>query len=306
MRIVVIGAGGVGGYSGGALARAGNDVSLYVRGEHLAAIRSGGLEVREPKDSFRASVSATDRPKDLGPADLVLVAVKSYSVAEIAPVASRLAEQGAVVLPLLNGVDAFESLAERGVPAERMLAGLTVISAARVAPGVIERRSDFWSVVVGERNGSASDRAEAVAAAFRHAGADARVSSNIELDLWQKFLFLAALAAACGLARAPIGAVRKAPQGTLLLERAVREIGAVARARSVGLPAGAEDSVLERIAALPAGMKPSFLLDLERGGPNELDVLSGAVSRMGREAGVATPVHDTALTALTPPARWKH
>jgi 2-dehydropantoate 2-reductase len=298
VKIAVVGSGGLGGYSGAALARAGNDVSLYARGEHLAAIRSRGLEVREPKGSFHVAVTATDRPEELEPADLVIVAVKSYSLAEVAPVVSGLATRDAIVLPLLNGVEAFESLAERGVPAERMLAGLTVISAAKVGPGVIERRSDFWSVVVGERNGGASDRAEAVAAAFRDAGADARASANVEVDLWQKLLFLAPLAAACGLARAPVGAVRDAPQGGLLFERAVREIGTVARARGVGLPAGAEEAVIERIKALPSGIKPSLLLDLERGGPNEIDVLSGAVSRMGRASGVATPIHDTALTAL--------
>src|SRR6202030_3673971 len=111
---------------------------------------------------------------------------------------------------------------------------------------------------------------------------------DIAVDLWRKFLFLTTLAAACGLARVPIGDIRDAPLGSDLLERAGREIADVARARGVALPAGEEDKVLQTMAALPAGTKPSFLLDLERGGPNELDVLSGAVSRYGRSCGVAT------------------
>jgi 2-dehydropantoate 2-reductase len=299
MRIVIVGAGGVGGYYGGALARAGHDVRMLARGEHLAAIRSRGLEVREPEGAFTVAVSASERPDELAPADLALVTVKSYSLANVAPSVRFLAEGGAVILPLLNGVEAFDSLAERGVPAAQMLEGLTVISVEKTAPGVVWRRSDFRSVVVGEHGGGVSGRAERVAAAFREAGADARVSENVGVDLWQKFLFLATIAAACGLARAPIGVVREAPLGSLLLERAAHEIAVVARARGVALPAGAEDHVLERIMALAGGLKPSFLLDLERGGPNELDILSGAVSRFGRELNIPTPIHDTAVSALS-------
>jgi 2-dehydropantoate 2-reductase len=281
------------------MARAGHEVVLLARGEHRDAIRSRGLEVREPEGAWTARVGATDDPAELPPADVALVAVKSYSLAEVAPAVRLLAEQGAVVVPLLNGVEAFESLAGSGVPAGRMLAGLTVISVERTAPGVITRKSPFRSVVVGERHGGASERSERVAALFRETGADARVSEDIAVDLWRKFLFLTTLAAACGLARAPIGPVRDAPLGALLLQRAAREIAAVARARRVAIPAGEEEQVLERMAALPAGMKPSFLLDLERGGPDELDVLSGAVSRYGRESGVATPVHDTVVAAVS-------
>jgi 2-dehydropantoate 2-reductase len=299
LRIAVIGAGGVGGYYGGALARRGHEVSLLARGEHLAALRSRGLEVREPDGPFTVAVRASERPEDLLPADLAIVAVKSYSVAEVSPAVRLLGENGAIVLPLLNGVEAFESLAEGGVPKNSMLAGLTVISAARAAPGVIERKSDFRSVVLGEREGGGSPRAERIAAAFAETGTETRVSEKIVVDLWQKFLFLSTIAAACGLARAPIGAVRQAPLGLLLLQRAFRETAAVARARGVDLPAGVEEGSLERIQGLAGHLKPSLLLDLENGRPTELDVLSGAISRFGREFQVPTPIHDTVVAALS-------
>lgn len=299
MRIAVIGAGGVGGYYGGALARAGHDVRLLARGEHLAAIRAHGLEIREPEGTSRVSMTASDDPSDLSAADLAVVAVKSYSLSEVVPVIRWLAEEGSIVLPLLNGVEAFESLAAEGVPQGQILGGLTAVSAARVAPGIVERKSDFRTVVVGERGGGTSRRAETVAAAFRDAGADARVSEDIGVDLWKKFLFIATLSAACGLARASIGAVREAPYGRLLLERAIGEVGTVGRARGVPIPEGEEERVLSGIDKLAPGLKPSFLLDLERGGPNELDIFSGAVSRYGRACGVATPVHDTATAALS-------
>ncbi len=292
------GAGGVGGYFGGALARAGYPVALLARGAHLEAIRARGLEVRTPEGNFTVAVEASDDVASLGPADLAIVAVKTYSLADVLPAARLLAKTGAVVLPLLNGVEAADRLVAGGVPQERVLGGLTQVSVAKVAPGVVERKSPFQNVAVGELAGGPSARAERIAQAFRDAGAQARVSEEIRADLWRKFAFIAPMAAACGLARASIGPVRDAPYGKLLLERAVREVLAVARARGVALADDEEAKILAFMDGLGAGMKPSFLLDLEAGGPNELDDLSGAVSRLGREAGVETPVHDTAVAAL--------
>jgi 2-dehydropantoate 2-reductase len=298
MRIAVLGAGGVGSYFGGALARAGNEVGLLARGENLAALRERGLSVRTPEEVYTVAVQATDDPAALAGAELAIVAVKSYSLPEIVPAARLLAEAGAVILPLLNGVEAAERLVEGGVPEERVLGGLTQISAVRVGPGEVERRSDFQRVIVGERAGGLSGRAERIAAAFRDAGAEARASSDITADLWRKFIFITTMAAACGLARAPIGPVREAPLGPLLLERATGEAAAVARALGVALGDGDEEKILANVETLPKTMKPSFLLDLEAGGPTELDDLSGAVSRLGRRAGVATPVHDVTTAAL--------
>ena len=300
MRFAVIGAGGIGGYFGAGLSRAGHDVRLLARGAHLEAIRSRGLEVREPEGTWTAKPMATGDPGALGPVDVVVVSVKSYSLAEVTSIVRGLAEGGAVVVPLLNGVTAFDELAAAGVPKGNILPGLAVISVDKSAPGVVTRRSDFRSIVVGECGGGPSERGERIAAALRETGADVKVSEDIGLALWTKFLFLSTIAAACGLARAPIGAVREARYGTLLLERALRETAAIARRRGIALPEREEEErILPRIAALAGGLKPSFLLDLEKGGPNELEVLSGAISRFGRACGVETPVHDAAVAAFS-------
>jgi 2-dehydropantoate 2-reductase len=299
MNIAILGAGGVGGYFGGILARAGNSVTLLARGAHLAAIRERGLEVRMPEGTFMAAVAATDDPQEIGEVELAVVAVKSYSLPEIVPAVRLLAERGATILPLLNGVEAADRLIEQGVPGDRVLGGLAEISAARLEPGVVERRSAFQRVVAGERAGGMSVRAERIAAAFREAGAEARASADITVDLWGKLAFITTMSAACGLARSSIGPVREAPLGHLLIERALREVVAVARARGVALPADVEPKILSFIESAPGGMRPSFLLDLESGGPTEIDDLSGAVSRFGRLAGVETPVHDVATAALS-------
>jgi 2-dehydropantoate 2-reductase len=301
MKIAILGAGGVGSYYGGTLARAGHQVTLLARGRHLDALRRQGLEVRTPDETFTAAVAATDDPQEIGEVDLAVIAVKSYSLPEIAPAARGLAVAGADILPLLNGVEAADHLIAAGVPEDRVLGGLTEISAVRTGPGAVERRSTFQRIVVGERTertGGASGRAESIAAAFRDAGAEARVSADITVDLWRKLTFIATMAAACGLARSPIGPIRKAPLGQLLLERAVHEVAAVGRGRGVALPADVEEKILAFIASLPDPIKPSFLLDLESGGPTEIEDLCGAVSRLGRLAGVDTPVHDVATAAL--------
>jgi 2-dehydropantoate 2-reductase len=302
MKVIVFGTGAIGAYYGGQLARAGHAVTCFARDANLAAIQERGLELRTPDGTFQARVTATDRAEALAPADFGILAVKGYSLADIAPIVRRCAALGTTVVPLLNGVETVERLVGLGVPPAAVIGGLTTISAVRIAPGVVERRSPFQIVVVGEVGGRTSERVDRIAAAFRSAGVDARASDRIEVELWQKFVFLAALAAACGLARSAVGPLRAERLGRRLLQRAVEEIDAVARARGIGLPDGEVARVMKMIDGLPPGMKPSFLVDLEAGGPTELDILSGAVSRFAEQAGIATPVHDTATVALSRPA----
>jgi len=299
MRIGIIGAGGVGAYYGGMLAQAGHEVRLLARGESLAALRERGLEVRTPEGHFTARVEAASDPAALRGVELAVVAVKGYSLDAVAPAARAAAEGGGAVLPLLNGVEASHRLAELGVPVGAVLGGATYISAARVAPGVVERRSSFQRVLVGELPAGTSPRVDAIVAAFRSAGVESEASPDIRLELWRKLTFLAAISAACGLVRGDIGSVRARPLGSELVARLVGETAAVARARGAALPPEEEARVTALIAGLPGPMKPSFLLDLLAGGPNELEILSGAVSRLGAAAGLPTPVHDVAVTVLS-------
>jgi 2-dehydropantoate 2-reductase len=133
---------------------------------------------------------------------------------------------------------------------------------------------------------------------FGDAGAEATASEDITLALWQKFVFLASIAAACGLTRLPIGPVRDTPLGARLIERAVREAVAVGRARGIALPEDEEARVMNSINSLPASSQPSLLLDLLAGSPTEVDVLSGAIARFAEEGKIETPIHDAAAIAL--------
>jgi 2-dehydropantoate 2-reductase len=298
MRIAILGAGGVGGYYGAVLARAGHDVVLLARGEHLAAIRDRGITIRDANEEFAVPLRATNDSGELNGAEFVIVAVKSYSLPEIAPAARELALGGATVVPLLNGVEATDDLERAGVPGPQLVGGQTNVSAFKAAPGVIERALWKPRVVIGELDGITSTRTARLAEAFRSADVDATVTSEITVALWRKFNMLCAMAAACGMARSDVAGIRDTPLGHLLIERAVAEIAAVGRAKGVAIPENQESEVMRGIDALPGTMKPSFLLDLERGGPTELDVLSGAVARFGRATGVPTPIHDTAAAVL--------
>ena len=154
------------------------------------------------------------------------------------------------------------------------------------------------TIVIESGSGRSGTMVTRISSAFRDAGVDARVSNRIDVDLWQKFVFIAAMAAACGLARSPIGPLREKPLGRRLLQRAVQEAVDVARARGITLPDDETAQVIAAIDALPPGTKPSFLLDIESGGPTELDTLSGAVSRYAEKAGVSAPIHDAVAAAL--------
>jgi 2-dehydropantoate 2-reductase len=307
MRIAILGAGGVGGYYGGALARAGHEVQLLARGANLAALRQKGLEVRTPEESFVVKVKAGDDVKQFAPPDWAIVAVKTYSLAEVGPAARYLAERGAAIVPLLNGVDIADRLVELGVPKENVLGGLTTISAVRTGPGIFERRGKIQQVVLGEFSDThlaqtkglvPSGRVEGIAETFRQAGAETRVSADIRTDLWRKFAFIAPVAAACGLSRTPIGPLRATSLGRLLLERGIREVIAVGRLQGIPLGDDEVDRIMKFADTLPETNKPSLLVDLEAGRPTEIEDLSGAVSRMARRLGVETPIHDTAVAAI--------
>lgn len=302
MRVGIIGAGGIGGYYGGLLARAGSEVHVLARGANLEAIRANGLIARTPTESWTSKVSVSDDASELasdfGSGDFAMIATKAYSLNEIAPAAKIFADRGATIVPLNNGVEAADILISLGVPRERVLGGVTYISAVRAAPGVGERRTPIQRVIVGELGGGLSRRAADIAAAFVDAGAEGEATTNITLAIWQKFVFLASIAAACGLTRLNIGSVRDKPLGAQLLERAVNEAVAVGRARGVALSDSEESQVMTKINELPREVEPSLLLDLRAGSRTEVDFLSGAISRFGDAAGIDTPIHDTAALSL--------
>lgn len=299
LSIGIVGAGGIGSYYGGVASRAGHRVVLLARGDHLNAVRERGLEVGMPNvDPFVTRVEATDDGSALRDCEYVIVAVKSYSLDEIAPTVIDAAKAGATIVPLLNGVDVAERLEQLGVPRKAIVGGLIAASLFRTAPGKVERRSPFDRMVVGELDRSQSARVKRLIDAFADAGVTAKVSDDISLDLWRKFAFIVCMNIASGLTRQSIGPMMATERGRDVIARALSEIVAVSRVAGTPLSDADEMQIRGDLFALPPSTTPSFLADLMRGGPTELELLAGNVSRLGKLHGVATPVHDVATAAF--------
>jgi len=298
MRIGIVGAGGIGSYYAGTLGRAGHDIILIARGDHRDAIERNGLSVRLPNEQFTARPAATSDPGLLADCGYVLVAVKSYALPEVASMLAAAAANGAAIVSLLNGVDVAERLESLGVPRESMLGGIVSASLVRTNPGVVERRSAFDRVVIGELAGGRSTRASTLVAAFAAAGADARESEHIAKDFWRKFAFIVTMNVVCGLTRGPMGLALATERGRWLITSTLDEIVAVSRGGDTPLDEEDAARIRRDLLAMEPAIRPSFLADLERGGPSELDLLAGNVSRMGKLRHVPTPIHDVATAAF--------
>ena len=299
MRIVVVGAGSVGGLFGGLLQRSGEEVAFVARGRHLAALRGGGLEVRSSLGTFAVKAPAAEDPSALGKADAVLVAVKTWQVEEVAPRLRPLVGPGTVVVPMENGVEAADTLAAALGPGP-VAGGLTHVLAWIEAPGVVRHVGPTPRVTLGEARGGESERLERLADSLRKSGMDAVVVPDIESALWEKFLFIDPLGSVGAVTRAPIGVVRETSETRVLLVAAMREVEAVARGRGVALPADAVDRSLARIDALPPDGTASMHRDIVAGKPSELLEQTGAVVRLGAKARVPTPVHEVLFASLLP------
>lgn len=299
MRVVIVGAGGVGGLLGGLLARSGTEVALLARGGHLEAIRRNGLVVESPLGSFAVRVQAADDAAALGRADAVLVAVKTWQVAEAAPALRPLLEGGTVVVPLENGVEASDTLA--GELGEGSVGnGVIAVISSVAAPGAIRHLGFPPRMTVGERRRGPSERLERLCQELKRAGVEAKVADDIQVPLWQKFIFIDPFGSVAAATRSTAGELRAVPETRALLAAAMREVEALARARGVALPADAVDQALATVDSFPAEATASMQRDIMGGRRSELLEQTGSVVRLGRAAGVPTPVHEVLLACLLP------
>jgi 2-dehydropantoate 2-reductase len=301
MRIAVFGTGAVGGYFGGRLAQAGEDVVFIARGEHLRAIRDHGLRVDSIRGDFVVQpAQATDEPGQAGAVDVVLVGVKAWQVPEAAEAMRPMVGPDTFVVPLQNGVEAASQLA--AVLGERhVLGGFCRLGSHILGPGHIHHDGADPYVAFGELDNRPSQRAERLRQAFARAGGvTAEIPPDIQAATWEKLLLIASLSGVGAVTRAPVGIVRGVPEARQLLEEAMREVLVVARARSIALADEAVDRMLAFVDSVPPGVTASMQRDIMEGRPSELAYQNGAVVRLGREAGVAIPVHSFIYRCLWP------
>lgn len=304
MKVAIMGSGGVGGYFGARLAEAGEEVTFIARGEHLAAIRQHGLAVSSIEgDVTLDPARATDDPAEVGVVDAVIMAVKAWQVREAAEAIRPMVGPKTLVLPLENGVEAADVLTEVMGEAP-VLDGLCGILAWREGPGRIRHAGVSPFVRLGTRHPEQDEGARRLRDALERApGVSAEMPDDIQAAVWSKFLFICAMSGIGAVTRAPIGVTRTLPETRSLTERLLAEIEAVARARGVALPEDAVTRALRFIDALPAKSTASMQRDIMAGRPSELEAQNGAVVRLGREAGVPTPVNAMIHAALLPQER---
>jgi 2-dehydropantoate 2-reductase len=291
MRIVIMGAGGLGGYFGARLAVAGNDVAFVARGAHLAAINADGLRIESALgDLHLRDAVATDNAATLAPADVVIMGVKLWDTEAAAQAVKPLVRPGTAVVSFQNGVSKDEVLT-RILGSEAIIGGVAQIGVVIASPGVIRHTGTMAKLIVGELDNARTPRVEALLETCRAAGIDAEIAPDINLAIWQKFAFLVPMAACTASMRSTIGPIRSNPQARAFLADVMREVVAVGHALSIGLD---KDFVAERMAfidTLPAQMTASMQGDLVRGNRLELPWFSGAVVELGRRIGVPTPLN---------------
>ena len=279
-----MGAGGIGSYLGGMLSRHGADVTLVCRGKHLAAVREAGLRVVSPRLDFTVKPAATDRPQ--GPFDVVLLGVKLYQLAQASREILPTLKPAGVLVTLQNGVTAAGEVGD-----DRAVPGVVFLNARLVKPGVVDSRSEMNTMVLDRKAAPIGDVLVA-------AGIDAKVSDDIRVDLWRKFVPVVGLSALSCLSRQPLGPVRDDPALRKIYIQALKEVANLASAKGIAL----EPDIVERTLALQQRYKPearvSMLEDLEAGRPLELEWLSGYVSREAARLGVPAPFNDLAYACL--------
>ena len=299
MKIAVMGTGGVGGYFGGLLARAGNDVTFIARGAHLEAIRANGLRVESVNDGdFTVPGQATDDTTTVGHQELVLFAVKMYHNSDAIEAVEPMLGPDSLVLTLQNGVDNGEQLVEAFGP-ERVLIGSCYLEGRIKEPGVVTQngpgRASF-----GELEPGITERCQKLLAVFQEANWRVELQENMPDMLWKKFSYLAGAAAVGAATRTLFGEMRSVPETRAVIQGAMEEILAVGRASGAPIMDDSLEWCINSLDGFPATGMSSLGKDFLEGRPVELDGLTGAAIRMARQYGVSTPINDTLYGILKP------
>jgi 2-dehydropantoate 2-reductase len=298
MKIVVFGAGGVGAFYGGLLARAGQDVQFVARGAQLEALRTSGLHISSLAlgEIDVPPLRATDRAADVGRADLVLIAVKAHQTAGILDDIASLTGDDTLLMALQNGVESDELLAAR-FGWHRVIGVVVYVGATLEQPGLV-RHVAAGTLVIGARGGADADRIERLRTVLASTGLPVRITPDIERQRWHKLAWNASFNAISALTLRSSQELLAAPAARDLLVGVMREVVAVANARGVAL---GEADIEQLVAATgkAAPIRTSMLVDRERGRQLETDALVGVVVRKGRELGVPTPITAVLYALLT-------
>lgn len=298
MKIFVIGTGGVGGYFGGLLAKAGKDVTFVARGEQYQAIKEHGLTVKSVMGDFTITpTQVVEHIADIVDPDLILFTVKTYDTALTAEALAKVVGDKTIIITFQNGADNDYRI-QTYIPKVQVYPGVAYVISARGEPGMIVQTGGLRKLIFGDRNNPENPRLKEVESLMQDAGIDAVASDNIVRDIWEKYMFIVAFSGMTTVCRSPIGAVLSDPVTRSLYERCVREAIAVAKALGVTVAEDAFESIMHISGNTAHESKSSLLVDVEHNRNNEIETLNGALVRFAREHGVDVPINDLIYGAI--------
>ncbi|MFP2995696.1 2-dehydropantoate 2-reductase [Spongiivirga sp. MCCC 1A20706] len=300
MNIVVYGVGGVGGFFGGKLAKAGYDVTFIARGKHLEAIKKNGLYVKSIEGDFSISnVNATEDLQEIKQADVIFLAVKSWQVEDIGIQLKPLLKKGAVVIPLQNGADNADKLL-RSLTPNQVLAGLCRIISKIESPGVINHFAFHPQVIFGELDNEKTDRVLKIKSLFDQAEIDCIVPDNIQMAIWTKFLFITTISGIGALTRSEIGPMREDDYLRDMMLQTANEILQIANAKGININQETITRTFVAIDKQAYHSTASMQRDIMEGKPSELENFNGYIVKEGKNMGIPTPVNSFIYYCLLP------
>ena len=297
MHVLVLGAGGIGGYFGGRLVEAGADVTFLVREERAKRLRAEGLVVESPLGDIRTKVRTATSANSIAPVDVVLLSCKAYDLTAALDAIAPAIGNGTAILPLLNGVAHLDTIAMR-LPSAALWGGAAHISVTLNPNGGVQHFGELNGIGFGLRQGGEDRRAEELRSLFARTPVKARARSEIVQDMWDKFVFIATLAGMTCLMRASVGTILAVPSGKRLLELMLEECERVAKAEGFEVEAQRFDPYRRNLMQPGSPLTASMLRDMERGGPTEAEHIIGDMAARASRHGIATPLAEIALTHM--------
>jgi len=299
MKIAIIGAGGVGGYFGGRLAKANFDVTFLARGEHLREIQQNGLRVKSVNGDFVVeNAQTTESIREIGLTDIVILAVKAWQIRDISRELVAIVKKDTIVLPLQNGVLTADELAEN-IPSANIIGGLCKIISKVESPGVICHFALDPVVIFGEFDSRGTERAELLKSVFDTAEINSLISDDITADLWKKFIAIC-VSGLLAVTKTNYGELRELKETRQLMTELIREIYSLSQHLKINIEPEFPDKLISLIDTYPRETTSSLTRDVWEGRPSEIEYQNGTVVRLGEKYGVATPVNRFVYNSVLP------
>ncbi|HLF20464.1 MAG TPA: 2-dehydropantoate 2-reductase [Bacteroidota bacterium] len=300
MKFLVFGTGGVGGYFGAKLARAGEDVWFVARGKHLEAMLNSGLKLKSTQSYFTVPTGKmSEDPAEAGPTDVVLFCVKSFDTEKAAAQLNPVLHEDSVVICLQNGIDNEEKI-QRAIKKGAVYGGAAYISARITAPGEVTETGGMQRIVFGPMNSAAGNRAKEILDVFTNAKINVSLHPDILQELWRKFTFITSMGSMTALTRLTQGEILLSTETMNLVFDAMKEVETIGRAKGMKIQPLESGKVIEGLKRFDPNTRSSMYYDLMSEKPMEIEALNGTVVRLGKEIGIPTPIHQTIYASLLP------